>query len=101
MENLQEFADVVLDKQTLQNKILESTHNQTLTLLSSLEFATVSIGALQKPLVKLSTAIWWPYIICPVASLTLGSYGLQPSLVRNLLLLGAGKKEELREMILD
>lgn len=91
MENLQEFADVVLDKQTLQNKILESTHNQTLTLLSSLEFATVSIGALQKPLVKLSTAIWWPYIICPVASLTLGSYGLQPSLVRNLLLLGAGE----------
>ncbi|GAB0135810.1 hypothetical protein EsDP_00004135 [Epichloe bromicola] len=53
MENLQDFADVVLDKQTLQNKILESTHNQTLNLLSSLEFATISISALQKPLVKL------------------------------------------------
>lgn len=95
MENLQGIADVVLEKQMTQDKILESAHNQTSNILSSLEVATLTVRTLQKPLLKLGTAaIWWPYVICPVTSLTLGSYGLQPSLTRNLALLGLGKKQE-------
>lgn len=33
---------------------------------------------------------WWPYVICPVASLVMGSYGLPPSIVRNLVLIVVG-----------
>ncbi|KAG5993337.1 hypothetical protein E4U43_003531 [Claviceps pusilla] len=91
MENLQGIADVVLEKQMTQDKILESAHNHTSNILSSLEVATLTVRTLQKPLLKLGTAIWWPYVICPVTSLTLGSYGLQPSLTRNLALLGLGE----------
>ncbi|KAG6038957.1 hypothetical protein E4U41_003463 [Claviceps citrina] len=101
MENLQGIADVVLEKQMMQDKILESTHNQTSNILSALKVATISVGTLQRPLVKLGTAMWWPYVICPVASLTLGSYGLQPSLTRNLLLLGFGKKPDALDAIED
>ncbi|KAG5917879.1 hypothetical protein E4U42_007083 [Claviceps africana] len=91
MENLQGIADVVLEKQIRQDKMLESTHNQTSNILSSLEVATMTVRTLHEPLLKLGTAVWWPYIICPVASLTLGSYGLQPSLTRNLALVGLGE----------
>ncbi|PHH69495.1 hypothetical protein CDD82_7714 [Ophiocordyceps australis] len=34
---------------------------------------------------------WWPYIMCPAASLILGSYGLPPSAMRNILLIGLGE----------
>lgn len=34
---------------------------------------------------------WWPYIVCPVFSLVLGSYRLPPSGIRNLGLVVLGK----------
>ncbi|PHH60735.1 hypothetical protein CDD81_1317 [Ophiocordyceps australis] len=34
---------------------------------------------------------WWPHVMCPVASLILGSYGLPPSAMRNILLIGLGE----------
>jgi len=101
MENLQGIADVVLEKQIMQDRILESAHNWTSNILSSLEVATMTVSTLQKPLLKLGTAVWWPYVLCPVASLTLGSYGLQPSLTRNLALLGLGKKQDALDLIKD
>ncbi len=33
---------------------------------------------------------WWPYLVCPTASLIMGSYGLKPSGVRNIMLLVLG-----------
>lgn len=33
---------------------------------------------------------WWPFVYCPTASLLLGSYGLPPSLLRNVGLFGLG-----------
>lgn len=93
MENLQSIASVVLERQISQDGLLESALNKTSNILSSLDAATLTVNTLQKPLLKLGTTGWWPYVICPVASLTLGSYGLQPSLARNLVLLGLGKKQ--------
>lgn len=42
----------------------------------------------------------WPYIVCPAASLIMGSYGLEPSAVRNIWLVGLGqlKKKVLRSL---
>ncbi|KAG5977412.1 hypothetical protein E4U55_006833 [Claviceps digitariae] len=99
MEELQGIAGIVLEKQITQDRILESTHNRTSNILSSLEVATMTISTLRKPLLKLGTAAWWPYVICPVASLTLGSYGLPPSLTRNLALLGLGKKQDALDVV--
>lgn len=41
--------------------------------------------------VSASGAAWWPYVICPAVSLVLGSYGLPPSMLRNLGLIAAGE----------
>jgi hypothetical protein len=35
---------------------------------------------------------WWPYVLCPITSLLIGSYRLAPSATRNLLLLGLGEQ---------
>ncbi|KAG6035808.1 hypothetical protein E4U19_004306 [Claviceps sp. Clav32 group G5] len=91
MKNLQGIASVVLERQISQDGLLESALNKTSNILSVLDAATLTVDALQKPLLELGTTSWWPYVICPVASLTLGSYGLQPSLARNLALLGLGE----------
>jgi hypothetical protein len=40
---------------------------------------------------KYSASTWWPYIICPAISLVLGSYGLPPSVFRNLMLTAVGE----------
>ncbi|KAG6010912.1 hypothetical protein E4U21_002582 [Claviceps maximensis] len=90
MENLQCIADVVLEKQTMQDRKLESTHNQTLNILTSLEAATTTVSTLQGSLPQLGTTSPWLYAICAAASLVLGSYGLQPSLTRNVGLVALG-----------
>lgn len=39
----------------------------------------------------ISVGSWFPYIISPVATLLLGSYGLEPSAMRNLGLVALGE----------
>lgn len=34
---------------------------------------------------------WWPYVICPAFSLVMGSYGLPPSVTRNIALIALGE----------
>ncbi|KAK2603502.1 hypothetical protein QQS21_004271 [Conoideocrella luteorostrata] len=91
MQKLSRLAEAVTDKQISHEGLLKSTYNRTLQIVSSLETATLSISTLQTPLTQLGGISWWPYIICPVASLIFGSYGLQPSITRNMILLGAGE----------
>ena len=93
MGKLSNLADRITEKQRSHELLMESTPNRTFEILGSLETATSSVSALQMPLVQLGWTSWVPYIVCPTASLVLGSYGLPPSMTRNLLLLSIGKKE--------
>lgn len=60
-------------------------------LLETLEQASVSATAVKDSISQQSGwSSWWPYIICPSASLVMGSYGLPPSAFRNLALITLG-----------
>ncbi|KID93051.1 Nitrilase/cyanide hydratase and apolipoprotein N-acyltransferase [Metarhizium guizhouense ARSEF 977] len=91
MEELSLLADLVADKHHSHQEMLQSAQNETAHLLASLEAASVSMGNLRASFSDLGSVGWWPYIICPAASLVLGSYRLQPSATRNILLLGVGE----------
>ncbi|KHN99097.1 uncharacterized protein MAM_02795 [Metarhizium album ARSEF 1941] len=91
MEKLNLLADLVADKDKAHQEMLQSAQNKTADLLASLEAASLSMGSLRSSFTDTGLAGWWPYIVCPAASLVLGSYGLQPSVSRNILLLGAGE----------
>ncbi|QUC22001.1 uncharacterized protein UV8b_06242 [Ustilaginoidea virens] len=91
MGKLSNLADRITEKQRSHELLMESTQNRTFEILGSLETATSSVSALQMPLVQLGWTSWVPYIVCPTASLVLGSYGLPPSMTRNLLLLSIGE----------
>ncbi|KAG8423564.1 hypothetical protein J3458_000451 [Metarhizium acridum] len=91
MEELSLLADLVADKHHAHQEMLQSAKNETAHLLASLEAASFSMGNLRASFSDLGSVGWWPYIICPAASLVLGSYRLQPSITRNILLLGVGE----------
>lgn len=91
MEELSLLADLVADKHHSHQEMLQSAQNETAYLLASLEAASFSMGNLRASFSDLGSVGWWPYIICPAATLVLGSYRLQPSATRNILLLGVGE----------
>jgi hypothetical protein len=66
---------------------LEQAHRLSAGILETLELAADT----QYTRFQLSPGSWWPHIICPTASLILGSYGLPPSAMRNLGLLALGE----------
>ncbi|KID77923.1 Nitrilase/cyanide hydratase and apolipoprotein N-acyltransferase, partial [Metarhizium brunneum ARSEF 3297] len=92
MEELSLLADLVADKHHSHQEMLQSAQNETAYLLASLEAASFSMGNLRASFSDLGSVGWWPYIICPAVSLVLGSYRLQPSATRNILLLGVVEK---------
>lgn len=61
-------------------------------ILGTLDSAATSAASIQS---SFSTSFgfhgWWPYIYCPLASLVMGSYGLPPSVTRNVMLLSIGE----------
>lgn len=38
-----------------------------------------------------SRSSWWPYLVCPAVTLVMGSYGLPPSVLRNMGLIALGQ----------
>lgn len=70
---------------------LQAATNITNDLLDTLEVTTATAGSLSKALESVTTTNWWNFIICPAATLVLGSYGLEPSISRNLGLLALGE----------
>ncbi|OAA51684.1 hypothetical protein NOR_00277 [Metarhizium rileyi] len=91
MEQLSRLAEQVTDRHKAHEEMLKMAHNETNHILLLLEATSFSVAGLRKSFSDLGSASWWPYVICPAASLVFGSYGLQPSIARNLLLLGAGE----------
>ncbi len=59
-------------------------------MLETTAASAISVHDSLSPL-RLAGGRWWPYIVCPAASLVMGSYGLPPSAFRNLALVVLGE----------
>lgn len=71
--------------------VLGQAQEQSGNLVETLEQASKSALTVKGSMSQRSGwTNWWPHIICPTASLVLGSYGLHPSASRNLALITLG-----------
>ncbi|UNI18211.1 hypothetical protein JDV02_004493 [Purpureocillium takamizusanense] len=91
MENLAKLADTLAIKHYGHQKALSDAQESVEQVLDTLESVSTSAGGLRSSMSGLSMTKWWPYLLCPVTTLIVGSYGLPPSAMRNMLLLGLGE----------
>lgn len=74
------------------NHLLSEAHNITSELLDTLEITATTAASFQGSIFeKYGESSWWPHIVCPAASLLMGSYGLPPSALRNFGLIVLGE----------
>ncbi|KAH8904464.1 hypothetical protein BR93DRAFT_917064 [Coniochaeta sp. PMI_546] len=72
--------------------LLRQATNITTELLDTLEDTASAATRIGKSVFDSSVSgTWWPYMICPAISLVMGSYGLPPSILRNLGLIAVGE----------
>lgn len=94
MAELERSANAINHHQKDQHQQLEKSHVMSQELLLSLSEMASSTASLRR--VMFAGINWsglWPYVICPVTTLLVGSYKVAPSAMRNLALLGLGKNE--------
>ncbi|KAF9765739.1 hypothetical protein IL306_001950 [Fusarium sp. DS 682] len=92
MGKLGELAEDLLVKYDDHESRLDKALRKTGQVLDILDTTAASASGLQSSVFSsFGLSGVWPYIICPFLSLAMGSYGLQPSLVRNIWLVGFGK----------
>lgn len=72
-------------------QILQTAANITNDLLDTLEVSTATAESLNQSLGTAGPGSWWSFVFYPAVTLVLGSYGLEPSMVRNLALIAAGE----------
>ncbi|VBB80146.1 Putative protein of unknown function [Podospora comata] len=72
--------------------MLKQAKNITNEILDALEeTATAALTVNESMFKTATTKSWWPFLVCPSASLVLGSYGMPPSMLRNFGLLAFGE----------
>ncbi|KAF6521978.1 hypothetical protein HZS61_013506 [Fusarium oxysporum f. sp. conglutinans] len=92
MGKLEELAEDLLVKYDNHESRLDKAFRKTGQVLDILDATAASATGLQSSVFSsFGLSGVWPYIICPFLSLAMGSYGLQPSLVRNIWLVGFGE----------
>lgn len=94
MDRLAHATTKLITMQEHQGYQIALANNITLELLNTLEMVSTSASVMTFSLSQsLSNAgsKWWPYLLCPIASLVMGSYGLPPSAVRNIGLIILGE----------
>ncbi|KAK0739150.1 hypothetical protein B0T21DRAFT_346496 [Apiosordaria backusii] len=80
------------DKVEDHTSMLKQASNITNEILDALEETAAAALTVNESLFKTATTkSWWPFVVCPTASLVLGSYGLPPSMLRNFGLLALGE----------
>ncbi|CAK7270107.1 hypothetical protein SEPCBS57363_003936 [Sporothrix epigloea] len=73
-------------------RLLAQASNLTNDMLDTLEATAAATSTIQNALSGYGErAKWWPFVVCPMVSLVMGSYGLPPSIVRNIGLLTFGE----------
>jgi hypothetical protein len=74
------------------SSMLKQANNITNDILDALEeTAAVASSMNESFFMSVTTRSWWPFLVFPTASLVMGSYGLPPSIFRNLGLLAFGE----------
>lgn len=95
MDRLNSAADDLSTKYDDHAHALIGVKNMTDDIFNTLGEVAVSAATIQKSnhsyFQGLGLSGWFPYIISPVATLLLGSYGLAPSAFRNLGLIVLGE----------
>lgn len=92
MDRLLAVTETLATKYEDQTQRLQQASNITSEILDILEDTAEAASSVNESLLTGATSrSWWPYIVCPTASLVMGSYGLPPSAVRNLALLALGE----------
>ncbi|KAK3295130.1 uncharacterized protein B0H64DRAFT_138781 [Chaetomium fimeti] len=72
--------------------MLKQANNITNDILDALEeTAAVASSMNESFFTRVTTRSWWPFVVFPTASLVMGSYGLPPSMLRNIGLLAFGE----------
>ncbi|KAK3342794.1 hypothetical protein B0H65DRAFT_549978 [Neurospora tetraspora] len=92
MDRLLAVTETLATKYEDQTQRLQQASNITNEILDILEDTVEAASSVNESFfTDASSRSWWPYIVCPTASLVMGSYGLPPSAVRNLALLALGE----------
>ncbi|KAI0876722.1 hypothetical protein GGS24DRAFT_450083 [Hypoxylon argillaceum] len=92
MQRLIDISDTLASKYDVHTDLLQQAQNITNEILSMLGETSASATTIGDVFLgQHSLASRWPYIWCPVASLIMGSYGLPPSLLRNIGLVALGE----------
>ncbi|KAK4241512.1 nuclear fusion protein KAR5 [Achaetomium macrosporum] len=74
------------------SSMLGQAKNITNEILDSLEETAAAASSITESFfLSATTRSWWPFLVFPTASLVMGSYGLPPSILRNLGLLAVGE----------
>ena len=85
-------AEALSTKFEDQSSLLRQANNITNDILDALEeTAKVASSMNESFLSRVTTHSWWPLVVFPTASLIMGSYGLAPSVLRNIGLLALGE----------
>ncbi|KAI0394217.1 hypothetical protein F5Y17DRAFT_428716 [Xylariaceae sp. FL0594] len=92
MQRLGHISDQLVIQYDAHSNLLQQANIMTGEILDKLGDTAASATTLNNELRRRAPSeSWWPYIWCPVASLIMGSYGLPPSLPRNMGLLLFGE----------
>ncbi|CAF3627046.1 unnamed protein product [Fusarium graminearum] len=92
MDKLEELADDLVFKYDSYESRLDDALQKSSQVLDVLEATAASAAGLQGYMLGgLGFSGFWPYIVCPALSLAMGSYRLEPSLLRNIWLVGIGE----------
>ena len=75
-----------------QSSMLKQASNMTNDILDALEETAAMASWMSESFFMSATArSWWPFVVFPTVSLVMGSYGLPPSILRNVGLLAFGE----------
>jgi hypothetical protein len=92
MDRLVTATEILSTKLTDHSSMLKQANNITNDILDALEeTAAVASSMNESFFMSATTRSWWPFVVFPTASLVMGSYGLPPSIVRNIGLLAFGE----------
>ncbi|KAF4122189.1 Nuclear membrane fusion protein Kar5 [Geosmithia morbida] len=92
MKLIETYASSISTRYEEHGEALALARHKTDQILGSLDYAAESAASFHKSLsASFTFRGWLPYIYCPLISLVMGSYGLNPSLPRNIVLAGVGE----------
>ncbi|KAB5566667.1 hypothetical protein GE09DRAFT_1187170 [Coniochaeta sp. 2T2.1] len=93
LDRLISASETLASHQAAHSHLLQQASNITSELLDGLESTASAATRIGKSVFDYTAtqSNWWPYVVCPTVSLVMGSYGLPPSIVRNLGLVVVGE----------